>query len=415
MQRNMLALTVTCTLGGFGCLTENPNARPSETNYWSTLGDGETGDGEAGMDDSTNSGDGDGDGDGDPGDSSSGDSSSGDSDSGDGDPGDGDPGDGDPGDGDPGDGDPGDGDPGDGDSEECAFVSDSAAGSEGLADVIFIVDNSFGMMEETESVQAHMNGFSAQLEMSGVDYHVVLISAYSNKENGICIDSPLGSGNCPHDSDLPVYRHVDEKVSSHNSLAKLIASHQEWQGSIRSDSVKHIVVVSDDESDLGPNLFSNQFSALDPSYDPFVFHAIVCAWDCPESNDIGQTYIDLANQTGGVLGDLCEQDFQTVFDELADAVTQGDPLSCQFDIPPPPMGMSLDPDAVDVELDDGDGNLDDIPRVADLGDCANHPAGWYYDNPANPTQILLCPQTCAEAQGYAMGTINLEFGCLAGG
>jgi hypothetical protein len=100
-----------------------------------------------------------------------------------------------------------------------------------------------------------------------------------------------------------------------------------------------------------------------------------------------------------------------VFDELADAVIQGVPLSCQFDIPPPPMGMNLDPDLVNVELDDGNNNLEEIPRVDDLADCMNNPEGWYYDDPINPVQIFLCPQTCMKAQGYEMGAINVKFGC----
>jgi hypothetical protein len=280
------------------------------------------------------------------------------------------------------------------------------------ADIIFIVDNSGSMTEEAEFVQTEMNGFSTQIEMSGIDYHVVLISSYPDNGNGICIDPPLGSGNCPgDDNNLPVYRHVDERVASHDALEVLIDTHNDWQDSIRPNSVKHIVVVSDDESDLSVNSFNNQFLALDPSYNPYVFHAIVCPYDCPEAADVGQIYMNLINQTGGVLGDLCMQDFQTVFDELADAVIEGVPLSCQFDIPQPPMGMNLDPDLVNVELDDGAGNLEDIPRVDNLGECMNHPEGWYYDDPVNPVQIFLCPQTCSKAQEYEMGAINVKFGC----
>lgn len=384
MQRNTLILTVTCTLGGLGCLTENPSARPSSTDFWTTLG-GDTGyDGGDTEGDNTDSSD------------------SADSDDDDDDDDDG--------------GGRGDGDPGhDPDSEEdepCASLSQVADVGEGLADIIFIVDNSGSMTEEAEFVQTQMNGFSDQIQMSGIDYHVVLISSYPDEDNGICIDPPLGSGNCPgDDTNLPVYRHVDEKVSSHDALERLILTHQEWKDSMRPDAVKHIVVISDDESDIGSILFKSEFVALDPDYDPFLFHAIVCPWECEQSDGIGQVYMDLVGQTGGVLGDLCQQDFQTVFDELAENVIQNSPLACQFDIPPAPMDQNLDPDLVTVELDDGNNNIESIPKVIDLADCMNHPDGWYYDDPVNPTQILLCPQTCAKAQGYGMGTINMEFEC----
>jgi hypothetical protein len=111
-----------------------------------------------------------------------------------------------------------------------------------------------------------------------------------------------------------------------------------------------------------------------------------------------------------VLGDLCQQDFQMVFDELANAVIQKLPMSCHFDIPSPPMGMNLDHNLINVELDDG-GNLEDIPGLVDLEDCVNEPDGWYYDDPGNPAQIHLCPQTCEKVQGYEMGAINVKFGC----
>jgi hypothetical protein len=145
-----------------------------------------------------------------------------------------------------------------------------------------------------------------------------------------------------------------------------------------------------------------------------VFHAVVCPWECEQSDGVGSVYMDLVNQTGGVLGDLCEQDFQTVFDELANAVIENSPLGCQFEIPEPPIGETLDPTMVLVELVDGNNNPEVIPQVADLADCMNSPEGWYYDDPVSPAQVILCPQTCAKAQAYEMGEINLEFECDMG-
>ena len=394
MQKHLFALSLGASLAvGCGGSSENPQDTQFATGNATEDGTLGSDDFETGSADGMGDGDGDGPGDGD----------------GDGDPGDGD-GDGDPGDGD-GDGD-GDGEPGDGDGEACASVSENANFVEVPADIIFIVDNSGSMDAEAGFVQAEMNGFSAQISNSGIDHHVVLLSSYPGDGNGICIDPPLGGGGCNNDdNNLPVYRHVDERIGSSNALSKLIQFHNEWAPSIRPDSVKHIVVVSDDESNISANSFNNQFLALDPSYDPYIFHAIVCPYDCPESADVGDRYMDLVDSTGGVLGDLCLQDFQTVFDELADAVIQGVPVSCQFDIPEPPMGMNLDPNLVNVELDDGNNNTQEIPRVTDLADCMNYPDGWYYDDPVNPMQIFLCPQTCETAQSYPMGSVNVLFGC----
>jgi hypothetical protein len=412
MQRDprFFSLLLPVTLATLAGCTEMPEAR--QFDFWETVGDGEDGTADATgtSDGAADDGSYDGGSDGDQDDGGSYDGDSGDGDSGDGDPGDGS--DGDPGDGDPGDGD-GDGDQqgGDGDSM-CVPVPVVADVLQVPADIFLIVDNSSTMTKEAAFVQAQMNDFSAQLETSGVDHHIILISSYpDHNDKGICVGPPLGSGDCPNtDDNPPLYRHVDETVGSHNALAKLIASQNEWQDSVRPESVKHIVVVSDDESQLGSNAFEGQFHALGDDYDSFEFHAIVCPWACPEAGEVGQVYIDLVYQTGGVLGDLCQQDFQPVFEELADAVIQKTPMSCHFDIPSPPMGMNLDHNLINVELDDG-GKLEDIPRVEGLSDCMNNPEGWYYDDFGDPTQIYLCPQSCEKVQGYGTGAVNVKFGC----
>lgn len=391
MQRTALLLTSTLTIAGLTACADDPEARLFD--FWDSLGDT----GESSGADETDGSDGS--------DSASPDGDGGESDSGDGGSGDGD------GDGEELGDEAGDGDP-EGDDDDDACVTEHAHFAQGPADIIFVVDNSDGMRIEALFVQTLMNGFAAQLEMSGVDHHIILISSYPDNGYGICVTPPLGSGSCPnYDTNLPVYRHVDEEVGGDEALTKLIETHSDWKGSIRPGSAKHIVVISDDESALDPQSFESQFEALDPSYDPFVFHAIVCPWECPSSEDIGQSYVDLAGQTGGVLGDLCEQEFKSVFDKIANAVVQSVPLSCQFDIPPLPIGMNFDPNLVNVELDDGNDNLEEVPRVVDLADCMNHPEGWFYDDPANPAQIFLCPQTCAKAQNHEMGDISVKFGC----
>jgi hypothetical protein len=37
--------------------------------------------------------------------------------------------------------------------------------------------------------------------------------------------------------------------------------------------------------------------------------------------------------------------------------------------------------------------------------------GWYYDNPADPQAIVVCPQTCDKIQGFDMAKISIQFGC----
>ncbi len=301
-----------------------------------------------------------------------------------------------------------------GGNEECAAVSEAAELVPLPADIIFVVDNSGSMSFEAAQIQAEMNDFSAQIIGSGIDVHVVLVSSYPNDGNGICIDPPLGGGGCPGaDANPPTFTHVDERVGSNNAWAVLLATHAEWAPAIREESSKHLVIVTDDESNMNLADFDAAFLALDPSYAGYIQHSVVCHSNCPSAAAIGTDYIDLSNMTGGVAADLCDQDFQTVFDVLATEVVGGTQLACEFEIPPPPDDMEFDPDKVNLEFHDGMGGVIEIGRIDSAADCPNVIDGWYYDNPAAPQMIVMCPQTCDKLQGSENGSISIAFGCAS--
>jgi hypothetical protein len=91
-------------------------------------------------------------------------------------------------------------------------------------------------------------------------------------------------------------------------------------------------------------------------------------------------------------------------------VTEGLTLPCTFDIPEPPVGQTLDPMLVNFVYTPTGGSPITIPNVGSMAGCAGGP-GWYYDNPAMPTQIIVCPATCSVLEGDATGTVSVEFGC----
>ncbi|HWB81863.1 MAG TPA: vWA domain-containing protein [Nannocystaceae bacterium] len=311
-----------------------------------------------------------------------------------------------------------------GTGEECAAIEEEGMVGLQPADIIVIVDNSGSMEFEANSVQNYLNMFSSQIFLANIDAHVVLISSYPNVGHGICLDPPLGSGGCPaDDNNPPGYTHVNQEVDSNNALQILISTQPMWAGAMRATASKHIIVVTDDESDLDAASFTAMWAALDPTYSPFSFHAIAALQDpvsscidgnasgcCAISAAAGFIYHELVNNTGGVWGNLCEQEFQPIFDEVATAVVQGSAIACEFTIPPPPDGEEFDPGEVNVEFNDGVGTLE-IGYVEGLADCAGVTNGWYYDDPANPTTILLCPQTCETIQGFEMAQILIGFGC----
>lgn len=300
---------------------------------------------------------------------------------------------------------------------ECAAVNAAAENVPLPADIIFVVDNSGSMDLENNWVQNFINAFSQQIIAANIDVHVVMLSAFPD-DGGLCVNPPLGGGGCPlHDDNPPTYTHVDQKIESNDALAKVLETHDQWRDVIRENSIKHVVAISDDESrDISASEFDEQFRALDPSYADYVFHAIVALgpeWLLPclgVGVDIGEVYIDLATATGGVLGDLCVQDFQPIFDEISTAVVETAPLGCTWEIPPPPEGEVFDPDAVNVELSGG-GNTQTVGYVESLEACSTVSDGWYYDDPANPTEIIFCPQTCEMIQAQSDAAIEILFGC----
>ncbi len=295
---------------------------------------------------------------------------------------------------------------------ECLAVSEQAELAPVPADIIFVVDNSGSMGFEASEIQARMNEFSSQIVASGVDANVVLISSYPNNGNGICIAPPLGGGGCPlTDSNPPKFTHVNQEVDSHNAWQMLLLTHPFWGNVVRPNSTKHVVVVTDDTSSLGWFAFNALFLALHPDYTGYLHHSVVCHSDCDSAAGVGSNYIMLSDQTGGVAADLCDQNFQAVFDVLTTEVISGSVLSCEFEIPPPPDGMEFDPDQVNIEFDDGMGGVVSIGRVESPAQCADVADGWYYDDPADPSTIVMCPQTCEEVQSYDSASISIQFGC----
>lgn len=210
-------------------------------------------------------------------------------------------------------------------------------------DIIVALDNSASMSEEAGFLQAELNTFVNQLTAVGHDVHLVAISADSGDPEGLCTPAPLGSGSCPADDNLPGYRHVVQSVGSNNALARIVSEYPSYSSSLRPGSVRHVLVVSDDDSSTSAAMFSSELAALDTDFIGFTFHAIAvlelrptafpapgpynpCDALVPSVGGVGQVYIDLAAFTGGVFGDLCDQNFGPAMGDIATAIFAGAPL-----------------------------------------------------------------------------------------
>jgi hypothetical protein len=117
-------------------------------------------------------------------------------------------------------------------------------------------------------------------------------------------------------------------------------------------------------------------------------------------SDMGPEYCHLDMTT--------EPNFSTALNAALDEVIAGIPLTCNFNIPPPPAGQTLDRGKVNVTYTDGTGNPMSIGRDASLDalECNN---GWQYS--ADYTQVTLCGDLCDAVKADPRATVTIVLGC----
>jgi hypothetical protein len=319
---------------------------------------------------------------------------------------------------------------------ECARTDVSAVDTTITlpADIIILVDTSTSMVQETAFIQEKLNAFSQQIIDSGVDVRVILIANTSDGQPldptmtrgfGMCIAAPLGSGTCPDDTSLPSYLHVPVSVGSRDALSILIDTFPTWGPQIRPESVKSIFVVTDDDAnrsetigtpELTPTAVADAFIAEFEALDPLLLtqwsmNAVYSFTACPEAARVGSVYEELITRTGGVKGDLCLQDFQPVFDSLAEQIVAnaGAEIVCEWEVPVAVDGQTFSTSLVEVTRTSTGGVVTELSQVAGEADCA--PGAWHFDDPTNPSRILACAETCEAMQDDAEGKIDVVFGC----
>ncbi|MBI5542841.1 MAG: VWA domain-containing protein [Deltaproteobacteria bacterium] len=84
--------------------------------------------------------------------------------------------------------------------------------------------------------------------------------------------------------------------------------------------------------------------------------------------------------------------------------------SCEYPAPQPAYG---DPDysKVNVKYTSGTGADIIFPRVDGPSACSGNADGWYFDNPNNPTQVILCNFSCLKLSSDPNSVVNMVLGC----
>lgn len=308
-------------------------------------------------------------------------------------------------------------------------------------DVLVVVDTSASMGAAIAAMEASINDdFAAILEASGLDYRVIVAADYPT----VCIAPPLSGTDCDAPPSAPVvtanYAHYDSATGSGAFLDNIVAwaSAPDTGGlmpggyvdALRPDAVKTVVGMTDGTSASNDTTLATAFddallalpgapfgSAGDRQY---VFHLFT---SMPVNNPPampwgpadplageGQSIQQVAVLTGGLRFPFTQtQDFASVFNTIATGVVEATPIACEFAIPEPPPGESIDPDTIEIDYTPAGGGIPEtFHQVVGPADCA---ADAFYIADA---MVFLCPEACAIVQADTMAHLDVRYGCDVG-
>lgn len=124
------------------------------------------------------------------------------------------------------------------------------------------------------------------------------------------------------------------------------------------------------------------------------------------SSDVNMDALASAGGTGEAIMIGADSISSTLVDALGNIKVSK--LACEFAIP---EGDDLDTNHVNVCFTPGGGDEATLGYVQDESACTSG-AQWYFDDPANPSQIVLCPATCAAAQADEQAQVEVVIGCF---
>lgn len=182
-------------------------------------------------------------------------------------------------------------------------------------DVVFAMDTSGSMSDEKASLQTNMAQFITKFETDAktVDYRIYMIG-----ENFVF----PGGGDKIVKIQQPVNSH-DALIVMQNFITGTIPSPMP----LRSDSLKQIVVVTDDESEVTSATFKTFIQSTAILQGKTKFNGFVGLPTSVESATcslagIGQQYITLGSdpEVGGLIQDICIADWSKLLKDLASSI-----------------------------------------------------------------------------------------------
>jgi hypothetical protein len=330
-------------------------------------------------------------------------------------------------------------------------TAEANVGTPRPVDIILAIDSSGSMSGEIAAVEQTIDvDFASIIGASNIDYRIILVADYPpGQKNTICIGEPLSTDDCveplPDEpgTNYPSFFHYDTLVDSHDAFEVLLATYidadphghmpQGWGAVLRESAIKQFLLISDDDPDMDHDVFDAALLTLAPEHfgsadaRNYTWHSIIgmvendpasAPWlptdgvqdnECdPGSQSSATEYQELSILTGGLRFPLCDNDnFNVVFQEIAQGVIDAVALPCNLEAPSAPAGETLDFRGVVVVYTPGGGGADvSLTRVDDAGACVAD--AFYLDG----STIVLCPSTCEEVSGDSSGELALHIACV---
>ncbi len=285
---------------------------------------------------------------------------------------------------------------------ECASISQTTMIVDRPSDIIIVADDDV----DRHLIQANVTNIIPSMETEGVfDSRVTLIASGDPPPGAPEDDFPCEVWDC-EDTKFKYFNAIDAPVATDGVLRAVLANQGGWMPHMRDNAWKHVFVTSmsgGDAAITNPE-FLTEFSSIIGGAVATTVHAFVI----PADVDDPEGFQGAAEATDGVYqsGDLLFDEFERAVIERIKATA----LACDYEIPEPPDGLLFDRDHVNVIYDDGT-DVRTIGHVETADDCQTFGLGWYYDDPADPTKIRMCPLSCAGFADTGNATIDIQFGC----
>lgn len=283
----------------------------------------------------------------------------------------------------------------------------------------------------------------------------------------ICVPTPLGSAACeplpakPTDNP-PRFYHYSARILSTDSFCRIIDTFDGtvpddyatypggWKQLLRPDSLKVFVEITDDLVDcttksagqlafkdndqvtggeaaaaqfdqalrtIAPEYFGTEqernykwfsiigLAANTPADAPYPPDAPFVLKQCPTSVSQGYGYQALSKLTGAGRFPVCQDGaYNVAFQKIAETAIVGAKATCEFDVPPPPQGQTLEDAVVEYTPSNG-GPAQQFEKVADASACTS--ASYYVE----AGHLKLCPQVCNLVQADNAAKIQILFVC----